>query len=126
MGNLFKDAVMPKKHQTMPGEPDEMPVQPERPDIQQPSDPGEPQTPEEAPGNLPQEVPPGEAGQPEIKPDDQKTGAKNEQRQESYDMKKQVLFIQGGGDGGYEADTKLVASLQKALGKDYEISYPRI
>ncbi|MCW3116381.1 MAG: hypothetical protein JWM28_463 [Chitinophagaceae bacterium] len=37
-----------------------------------------------------------------------------------------MLFIQGGGDGGYEADTKLVASLQKALGKDYEISYPRM
>lgn len=41
-------------------------------------------------------------------------------------MKKQVLFIQGGGNGGYEADAKLVASLQKALGKDYEISYPRM
>jgi len=41
-------------------------------------------------------------------------------------MKKQLLFIQGGGNGGYEADAKLVASLQKALGKDYEISYPRL
>lgn len=41
-------------------------------------------------------------------------------------MRKQVLFIQGGGDGGYEADVKLVASLQKALGKDYEINYPRM
>jgi predicted alpha/beta hydrolase family esterase len=41
-------------------------------------------------------------------------------------MKKQVLFIQGGGDGGYEADAKLVDSLQKALGKDYEINYPQL
>jgi len=41
-------------------------------------------------------------------------------------MKKQVLFIQGGGNGGYEADAKLVESLQIALGKDYEISYPRM
>jgi len=41
-------------------------------------------------------------------------------------MKKQVLFIQGGGNVGYEADAKLVASLQTALGKDYEISYPRL
>jgi len=37
-----------------------------------------------------------------------------------------VLFIQGGGNGGYEADAKLVESLQIALGKDYEISYPRM
>ncbi len=28
-------------------------------------------------------------------------------------MKKKILFIQGGGDGGYEADKSLVASLQK-------------
>ncbi len=41
-------------------------------------------------------------------------------------MRKQVLFIQGGGNGGYEADAKLAGSLQKALGKDYELSYPRM
>ena len=41
-------------------------------------------------------------------------------------MRKQVLFIQGGGNGGYEADAELVASLQKALGKDYEINYHRM
>jgi len=41
-------------------------------------------------------------------------------------IKKQVLFIQGGGDDGYRADETLVASLQKALGRDYEISYPRM
>ena len=41
-------------------------------------------------------------------------------------MRKQVLFLQGGGNDGYKADAKLVASLQKALGKDYEISYPQM
>ena len=41
-------------------------------------------------------------------------------------MKKQVLFIQGGGDDGYEADAKLVASLQKGLGSDYGITYQRM
>ena len=37
-----------------------------------------------------------------------------------------ILFIQGGGDGGYEADEKLVASLRSALGPEYEINYPQI
>jgi len=41
-------------------------------------------------------------------------------------MSRQVLFIQGGGDKGYEVDTALVASLQTALGKEYDISYPKI
>ena len=41
-------------------------------------------------------------------------------------MNKHILFIQGGGDGGYEADKELVASLQKALGKGYDINYPEI
>ncbi|SKD09453.1 hypothetical protein SAMN05660461_5342 [Chitinophaga ginsengisegetis] len=41
-------------------------------------------------------------------------------------MRKQVLFIQGGGDGGYEADAKLVASLQQALGEDYQVIYPQM
>ncbi|MDB5155806.1 MAG: hypothetical protein JWR50_513 [Mucilaginibacter sp.] len=41
-------------------------------------------------------------------------------------MSKQVLFIQGGGNGGYGADAKLVASLQKALGKAYELHYPQV
>ena len=39
---------------------------------------------------------------------------------------KQVLFIQGGGDGGHEADAKLAASLQTSLGNEYEIKYPEI
>jgi predicted alpha/beta hydrolase family esterase len=41
-------------------------------------------------------------------------------------MRKQVLFIQGGGEDGHEADAKLVSSLQKALGTNYEIRYPRL
>lgn len=39
---------------------------------------------------------------------------------------KQVLFIHGGGDGGYEADAKLVASLRAALGPSYIVRYPRM
>ncbi|MGN6213442.1 alpha/beta hydrolase [Parafilimonas sp.] len=39
---------------------------------------------------------------------------------------KQVLFIQGGGNGGYEADATLVAALQTELGKDYTVHYPRM
>lgn len=41
-------------------------------------------------------------------------------------MKKQILFIQGGGDDGYEADALLVKSLQKELGDEYRIHYPEI
>jgi uncharacterized protein len=40
-------------------------------------------------------------------------------------MKKNVLFIQGGGsEEDYEADTQLVASLREALGEDYTVHYP--
>lgn len=41
-------------------------------------------------------------------------------------MKKHILFIQGGGDNGYEADKSLVASLQKEIGPDYNIQYPEL
>ncbi|MVM33300.1 hypothetical protein GO755_24890 [Spirosoma sp. HMF4905] len=41
-------------------------------------------------------------------------------------MRKQVLFIQGGGDDGYKADAQLVDSLQNALGENYEIRYPQL
>lgn len=41
-------------------------------------------------------------------------------------MKQQVLFIQGGGDGGYKADELLVFSLQKELGKGYQVNYPEL
>ncbi len=39
-------------------------------------------------------------------------------------MKKNVLFIQGGGEGAYEADKKLAASLQEGLGSAYQVHYP--
>jgi len=39
-------------------------------------------------------------------------------------MKRQVLFIQGGGEGAHRADAKLVASLVKELGSDYEVHFP--
>lgn len=42
------------------------------------------------------------------------------------DIRKQVLFIQGGGDGGYDADAKLVESLQTALGEGYQVIYPQM
>lgn len=38
-------------------------------------------------------------------------------------MSKLILFIHGAGDGGYEADKALIASLQAALGKGYMISH---
>lgn len=41
-------------------------------------------------------------------------------------MTKQVLFIQGGGDDGYNADKRMVASLQKSLGRDYRVIYPQM
>ncbi|MEX0721249.1 MAG: alpha/beta fold hydrolase [Balneolaceae bacterium] len=41
-------------------------------------------------------------------------------------MKKQILFLHGGGEGGYEADTKLVVSLRTELGEAYELHYSQI
>ena len=42
-------------------------------------------------------------------------------------MKKHVLFIHGGGgEGAYEEDGILVASLQNALGATYEVRYPKM
>jgi predicted alpha/beta hydrolase family esterase len=41
-------------------------------------------------------------------------------------MSKYVLFIQGGGNGGYEADAKLVASLRKELKTAYKVHYPKM
>jgi predicted alpha/beta hydrolase family esterase len=42
-------------------------------------------------------------------------------------MQRQVLFVQGGGEGVHdEWDDKLVASLRRDLGSDYEIRYPRM
>jgi predicted alpha/beta hydrolase family esterase len=43
------------------------------------------------------------------------------------DAAKQVLFIQGGGEGTHEEwDDKLVASLERALGPGYDLRYPRM
>ena len=39
-------------------------------------------------------------------------------------MTKRILFIQGAGQGAYEADKNLVASLRKTLGSEYEVHYP--
>jgi predicted alpha/beta hydrolase family esterase len=41
-------------------------------------------------------------------------------------MKKYVLFIHGAGEGAYEEDGLLVASLQNALGSAYNVRYPRM
>jgi predicted alpha/beta hydrolase family esterase len=41
-------------------------------------------------------------------------------------MKKNILFIQGGGNEGYEADAKLAASLRQALGVAYDVHYPQL
>lgn len=37
-----------------------------------------------------------------------------------------VLFLQGGGAGAYDEDSKLAASLQRALGSGYTVHYPRM
>lgn len=39
-------------------------------------------------------------------------------------MTTDVLFIQGAGEGAYDADKALAASLRKALGTEYEVHYP--
>ncbi len=41
-------------------------------------------------------------------------------------MTKQVLFIQGAGEGAYEEDGKLVKSLQDGLGSEYNVRYPKM
>ena len=41
-------------------------------------------------------------------------------------MSKHVLFIQGGGNGGYETDAALVASLRKTLSTAYKVHYPKM
>jgi hypothetical protein len=49
--------IMGKLHDTIPNEPQETPVQPSRPEVQQPNDPQSPSVPQEAPDNQPLEVP---------------------------------------------------------------------
>ncbi len=41
-------------------------------------------------------------------------------------MKKQVLFIQGGGEGAYAVDKRMAAALQHALGAEYNVVYPHM
>ena len=41
-------------------------------------------------------------------------------------MKQQILFIQGGGEGAYQEDEKLVASLRNALGDAYKVRFPQM
>jgi serine hydrolase len=41
-------------------------------------------------------------------------------------LRKRVLFIHGGGDGAYEEDRKLAASLQDALGAAYDVRCPKM
>ena len=60
---------MGKQHDTIPNEPQEAPVQPSRPEVQQPNDPRGTSVPQEAPQNEPQEVPQQPNPQPEIRPD---------------------------------------------------------
>lgn len=38
----------------------------------------------------------------------------------------QILFIQGGGESGYDEDTRLVDSLRITLGATYEVHYPKL
>jgi predicted alpha/beta hydrolase family esterase len=41
-------------------------------------------------------------------------------------MKRRLLFIHGGGEGAYEEDRKLAASLQDALGAAYDVRCPKM
>lgn len=41
-------------------------------------------------------------------------------------VSKHVLFIHGAGEGAFEEDGLLVASLQNALGRGYEVRYPNM
>lgn len=41
-------------------------------------------------------------------------------------LAKHVLFVQGGGEGAYQADATLVTNLGSQLGLDYEVRYPKM
>ncbi|MBA2693674.1 MAG: alpha/beta fold hydrolase [Rubrobacter sp.] len=41
-------------------------------------------------------------------------------------MKRQTLFIHGGGEGAYDEDEKMAESLRDALGEGYELRYPKM
>ena len=40
--------------------------------------------------------------------------------------KTDVLFVQGGGKGAYDEDAALAASLERALGGEYDVHFPRM
>ncbi len=44
----------------------------------------------------------------------------------TFGMTTCVLFIQGGGEGAHVVDERLAASLQRALGADYEVRFPEM
>ncbi|MBC7399516.1 MAG: hypothetical protein H7289_06200 [Mucilaginibacter sp.] len=56
------------KHTTTPNEPEEMPVQPDSPEIKQPADPIAPEIPQREIPDVPQELPPPmiEPGEPKV------------------------------------------------------------
>jgi uncharacterized protein len=41
-------------------------------------------------------------------------------------MKRQLLFVHGGGEGAFEEDRKMAASLRDALGSSYEVQCPKM
>ena len=41
-------------------------------------------------------------------------------------MKKQVLFVHGGGEGAYEEDKKLAENLRDVLGTAFDVRYPKM
>src|SRR5215218_5183951 len=41
-------------------------------------------------------------------------------------MKRRLLFVHGGGEGAYESDRKMAASLRDALGGGYEVQFPKM
>jgi hypothetical protein len=51
---------MGKQHNTIPNEPQEMPVRKDEPEIKQPNDPKVPEIPQEDPQRIPDEIPPEE------------------------------------------------------------------
>jgi hypothetical protein len=53
---------MGKQHQTFPGEPEEMPDEKLKPEIEQPNDPKQPEIPPENLDEIPTELPPDKSG----------------------------------------------------------------
>lgn len=61
------------------------------------------------------------------RPYDVRFASRRRRRRGRSDMTHQLLFVQGGGAGAHdEWDSKLVASLRRALGPGYDIRYPRM